>query len=615
MNKKVFLIIAALGVMATLGCEKKYPQIGPLQGDFVADFSKGEAEEIFASDGWSNGLPFNAVWTKENVTYSDGQMHLSIKNEKATADEIEYPHTAGEARSHKLYGYGDFEVRMKPSKAMGSVSTFFTYTDKWNKVNGVENRHDEIDIEFLGKDTTKVQFNYFVNGVGGHEHMYKLGFDASKEFHNYGFRWEKDCISWLVDGKTVYQVKASEKNPLPEQSGRILMSYWPSSIEGWSGKFVGPTTETTDYEWVKSSANTIYADGDEPVAPIEPGEDGVKWDEIAPTAVDLSTGSSYYTVNKNEGITTVTYESAGNWSNVVGTGANDVINANNLMNVKLKNNSASKSVVRVDVQGTTKIGDTDCLNVSATAEGHTEIHTDTQWGGSKIELAASEEVNFIIKYDVTTERGAAKDLLFFLDSLQESDVAHPGGSISISEIKFANDTGAVIEPVIPEEPPVPTGTPKSLSFGTENPYTLTPSGTATTSLNVTYTEIGGSSYYNFGAGLGGVENTTQFAVTIKNNGSAVVQVRVDIQGSTQVGNTKTINTSARAEGHSEVSTDTEWGGSKLDVVANEEVVFVVTFDQTTTRGAAQYLMFFVDSSRGNDQNYAGNITLSNFIFA
>ena len=37
---------------------------------------------------------------------------------------------------------------------------------------------DEIDFEFLGYDTTKVQLNYYTDGVGGHEYMLDLGFDA-----------------------------------------------------------------------------------------------------------------------------------------------------------------------------------------------------------------------------------------------------------------------------------------------------------------------------------------------------------------------------------------------------------------------------------------------------
>ena len=36
--------------------------------------------------------------------------------------------------------------------------------------------------------------NYFRNGVGGHEKMIDLGFDASDDFHTYAFEWHKDKI-------------------------------------------------------------------------------------------------------------------------------------------------------------------------------------------------------------------------------------------------------------------------------------------------------------------------------------------------------------------------------------------------------------------------------------
>lgn len=44
-----------------------------------------------------------------------------------------------------------------------------------------------INIEILGKDTTKVQFNYFTDSRGDHEFFYDLGFDASEDFHDYAF--------------------------------------------------------------------------------------------------------------------------------------------------------------------------------------------------------------------------------------------------------------------------------------------------------------------------------------------------------------------------------------------------------------------------------------------
>lgn len=82
-------------------------------------------------------------------------------------------YTGGEWRSKERFGYGLYQVNMKPIKNPGVVSSFFTYTGP-----SEGKPWDEIDIEFLGKDTTKVQFNYFTNGRGQkdeHVHLHNLG--------------------------------------------------------------------------------------------------------------------------------------------------------------------------------------------------------------------------------------------------------------------------------------------------------------------------------------------------------------------------------------------------------------------------------------------------------
>ena len=114
----------------------------------------------------------------------------------------------------------------------------------------------------MGKDTTGVQFNYFVDGQGGHEYWYDLGFDASEEFHEYGFRWAEDSITWLVDGKEVYTVTASAENPLPSAPGRILMNYWCGTpdAEGWMGKYE-LSDATADYQWIKTTATGVSLGG------------------------------------------------------------------------------------------------------------------------------------------------------------------------------------------------------------------------------------------------------------------------------------------------------------------------------------------------------------------
>ena len=101
----------------------------PIDAPILADFSAGAVEAFFASDGWSNGSVFNVTWKGDMVTYSDGQLHLGIADAKG---EVEQGYYGGEARTGLWYGYGDYIVKMKPSKAEGTASTFFTCTGPYD---------------------------------------------------------------------------------------------------------------------------------------------------------------------------------------------------------------------------------------------------------------------------------------------------------------------------------------------------------------------------------------------------------------------------------------------------------------------------------------------------
>ena len=205
------------------------------------DFSKGDdSVKWMASNGWSNGNMFNCTWSKNNAKFEDGLLKLSIDK------DYEGSYTGGEYRTNDFYGYGLYEVSMKPIKNKGVVSSFFTYT---GPTDG--NPWDEIDIEFLGKDTTKVQFNYFTNGKGNHEKIYDLGFDAAEEFHTYGFRWAKDSIIWYVDGKEVHKADKT----IPTTPGKLMMNTWNGiGVDGWLGKYDGTVPLTAEYQWARFTA-------------------------------------------------------------------------------------------------------------------------------------------------------------------------------------------------------------------------------------------------------------------------------------------------------------------------------------------------------------------------
>ena len=204
-------------------------------GHFGEGFEYYNTAAWTKSNGWTNGGMFNCTWRDSNVNINNGIMTLTLNNDTQGGTK---PYASGEYTTNDTYGYGLFQANMKPAKNVGIVSSFFTYT---------ANPWDEIDIEFLGKDTTKVQFNYFTNSAGKHEYVYNLGFDASTSFHTYAFNWQPTYIAWLVDGKEVYRAT----NNIPSHPGKIMMNLWPGTgVDGWLGAYNGATPINAYYDWI-----------------------------------------------------------------------------------------------------------------------------------------------------------------------------------------------------------------------------------------------------------------------------------------------------------------------------------------------------------------------------
>ena len=185
----------------------------------IAHFADGYPDGFWARHDRGNGAPFHCAFSRNHATVAQDKLTLSLTKE---GDGF----VGAEFRTWEKYSYGYFSVSMKAAKCPGVISSFFIYTGwPW----------DEIDIEFLGNDTTKVQFNYYHDGVGGHEFVYDLGFDASENFHEYGFLWQEDAIIWYVDGKAVYKATVD----IPAADAHIMMNLWnvADSHKEWAGKF------------------------------------------------------------------------------------------------------------------------------------------------------------------------------------------------------------------------------------------------------------------------------------------------------------------------------------------------------------------------------------------
>ncbi len=202
------------------------------------DFRTGSSRYFIASDGWTNGDPFDCGWYKSQTAFRNGALELTIDRDNTG----KYRYAGAEYRTNDFYGFGYYETSMQAIKNTGVNSSFFTYTGPSDN-----NPWDEIDVEILGKDTTKVQFNYYTNGQGNHEKMYDLGFDASQGFHTFGFDWQRDHITWYVDGKAVY----TAYDNIPQTPGKIMMNAWPGTgVDEWLGHYDGKTPLTARYQWV-----------------------------------------------------------------------------------------------------------------------------------------------------------------------------------------------------------------------------------------------------------------------------------------------------------------------------------------------------------------------------
>jgi beta-glucanase (GH16 family) len=170
---------------------------------------------------------YGGDWTHDNIDQTAEGADLSVRRQASRAG----PYTGGEMKTVNTYGYGRYEVVMRPAKGSGLVSSFFTYTGPY-----VGKPHDEIDIEFLGKDTSRVEFNYFHKGKGGASAVFDLPFDAAEEDHLYAFEWTPEGITWFVDGRPYYKTLPGDEQ-VPKTPGKVMFNVWTGKphMQAWHG--------------------------------------------------------------------------------------------------------------------------------------------------------------------------------------------------------------------------------------------------------------------------------------------------------------------------------------------------------------------------------------------
>ena len=322
-----------------------------------------------------------------------------------------------------------------------------------------------------------------------------------------------------------------------------------------------------------------------PPAPADP-ESGNLTTTIGGSTVQLggNTSDGYGVHGNDDGtirveytnISTNTYKNV--WADVTAVAA-----GKNEISLKIKNNGEATAYITVKIEATGAV---------ALMEG-------------KMEIPAGEEQTY-----TGTFSGVAEKLYFFIDSGWSTDNTTHAGEVVISEIAFSGESGGdPVDPPAGGDDPVTPPADEGLQFtfwvSDGAPYTVNGNNIKYNGAGNTYGCVGTDV-----AALAAGKNT--FTVIITNNGTATSRVRVDIQGTTQVGNHTVLNTGATG---GDVWTDSDWGGSTVTVAPGESVTLVITYDEYTERGAVTNLVVFVDSGRGDAETYSSDITLSGMAFS
>ena len=116
---------------------------------------------------------------------------------------------------------------------------------------------DEIDIEILGRDTTKMQINVWNGGVpvwGDNPPSIDLPSygvsDAAASFNIYGFNYQPDKIEWFVNRQLVYTLNTN----IPTNIGYMYFNFWPTKYSySWTLPFVYSRPLRMRVAWAKYS--------------------------------------------------------------------------------------------------------------------------------------------------------------------------------------------------------------------------------------------------------------------------------------------------------------------------------------------------------------------------
>lgn len=219
------------------------PWIVPLKnwrGISVVDLGEGTPSRTGAAGTWDGkGLLKDDLWVLRDDTFpsnlalfrpgnfsvSSRVARVTLRKERTSVRSL----TSAAIASRQTFLYGCFTAELRPSNVPGLITGMFLHR------NGPR---QEIDVELLGKDTSKILVNVYYNpgnegatleyGYRGTPTLIDLGFDSAEEFHRYEIEWRPGFIRWRVDGRLIHERVLWDPTPIPDLRMQFNVNLWHS---------------------------------------------------------------------------------------------------------------------------------------------------------------------------------------------------------------------------------------------------------------------------------------------------------------------------------------------------------------------------------------------------
>ena len=200
-----------------------------------------------------------AYFQPGNFVRTGTQSELRLKKEDVSLRT----YTSASIASQATFLFGRFTARLQASNVPGVVTGVFLHRNS---------PRQEIDVEILGKDPTKMLTNVFYNpggegakydyGYRGTPIQVDLGFDASAGLHDFTIEWTPASVRWFVDSTLVHERTNWAPTPIPNMPMTFFVNLWASKSQEFAGGFQQnqlPTSCCLDqvriesYEWKPES--------------------------------------------------------------------------------------------------------------------------------------------------------------------------------------------------------------------------------------------------------------------------------------------------------------------------------------------------------------------------